>query len=210
MSPIPSGPLTYPARPVNGGQLKHALPKIGQWFYEPKYNGWRAMVHVPSGTMWNRHGTRLTIAREFKVALDILRRSSLEWADVEALERRHGLGCGSLIVLDSPAPPSWSPTPPLWSYDFRRTFLYSTLVATNLGECLIQTFKPEENTIYIAPSYGEAERDKLWQQLQDVNRCLGCIFYEGLVAKKTDSLYPLQLNSSEQTTATWMKHRFVR
>jgi hypothetical protein len=50
--------------------------------------------------MWNRHGERLTIARDFAPALEILKRSQFEWLDVEALERRHNLGRGSLIVLD--------------------------------------------------------------------------------------------------------------
>ena len=49
-------PITYPARPINGGPLEKARPKHGEWFYEPKYNGWRALVHVPTGTMFNRHG----------------------------------------------------------------------------------------------------------------------------------------------------------
>jgi hypothetical protein len=58
---------------------------------------------------------------------------------------------------------------------------------------------------------GEARRlaGELWKQLQDVNRCLGCGFYEGLVARRSDSLYPIQLNSPDQTTPAWMKHRFI-
>jgi hypothetical protein len=35
-------------------------------------------------------------------------------------------------------------------------------------------------------------------------------FYEAFVAKRNDSLYPVQLNSPEQTTPTWMKHRFIK
>jgi hypothetical protein len=31
-------PLTYPARPINGGPLEWAPPKPGPWCYEPKYN----------------------------------------------------------------------------------------------------------------------------------------------------------------------------
>ncbi len=42
-------PITYPARPVNGGSFDKARPKIGVWHYEPKNNGWRALVHAPSG-----------------------------------------------------------------------------------------------------------------------------------------------------------------
>jgi len=62
-------PITYPARPINGGPLDKAHAKHGEWFYEPKYNGWRALVHVPTGTMFNRHGQRLSIQQEFAKAL---------------------------------------------------------------------------------------------------------------------------------------------
>src|SRR6266496_729948 len=93
-------PITYPARPVNGGPLDNALPKHGVWLYEPKYNGWRTLVHVESGTMFNRKGERLSISAEFRPALTKLQRTPFEWLDCEALERRHGLGQGSLIVFD--------------------------------------------------------------------------------------------------------------
>jgi hypothetical protein len=203
----PAQPITYPARPVNGGHLKFALRKVGRWSYEPKYNGWRAIVHTPTGAMWNRHGQRLTIARDFQPALEILKKAQdqFEWLDVEALERRHKLGQGSLIVLDCIGVPYLG-----FDYELRVESLYNGIVASGLGECLPQTLTPTDNMVYIPPVYGEGERDELWQQLQDANRCLGCDFYEGLVAKRNDSLYPLQLNSPNQTTATWMKHRFLK
>ena len=91
-------PPTFPARPINGGPFHKARPKPGEWFYEPKYNGWRALVHIPTGTMFNRRGEPLTIAAEFADALDILRRTldaeAFKWADCEALERRHNIGQG--------------------------------------------------------------------------------------------------------------------
>jgi len=66
-------PRTYPARPISGGPLELALPKQGHWCYEPKYNGWRALVHAPTGTMFNRHGQPLSIAGLFGSALKHLR-----------------------------------------------------------------------------------------------------------------------------------------
>ncbi len=68
-------PCTYPARPINGGSLELALPKPGHWYYEPKYNGWRALVHAPTGTMFNRRGQPLSIAGLFSCALKRLARS---------------------------------------------------------------------------------------------------------------------------------------
>ncbi len=64
IGPVPR-PITFPARPIQGGKLDKAPKKTGLWFAEPKFNGWRALVHCPSGTMWNRHGGRLSIEREF-------------------------------------------------------------------------------------------------------------------------------------------------
>jgi len=58
--------------------------------------------------------------REFDAAVDQLRSladSGLVWADCEALERRHQIGRGSLVVLDW-IPESGSPT-----YEERREFL---------------------------------------------------------------------------------------
>ncbi len=55
---------------------------------------------APTGAMFNRRGELLSIADEFTDALKDHSRSRLVWPDCEALERRHGIGRGSLIVLD--------------------------------------------------------------------------------------------------------------
>ena len=104
--------ITYPARPIQGGRLELAPPKRGLWYAEPKLNGWRALIHTPTGTMWNRHGALLTIADCFRPALAALAKLAprgLVWADCEALERRHNLGRGTLVVLDA-VPESGTPT----------------------------------------------------------------------------------------------------
>ena len=116
--------ISYPARPIQGGKLDRAPKKIGLWYAQPKYNGWRAVVHCPSGTMWNRHGGRLSIAHEFDAALRELKKLSstgLIWADCEALERRHNVRCSTLIVLGC-IPEDGSPI-----YEERRAFLESLL-----------------------------------------------------------------------------------
>src|SRR5437762_1954140 len=111
MTPDPIASTTYPARPINGGPLDKAPPKFGEWYYEPKYNGWRALVHVPTGTMFNRKGERLSIQKEFTGAIEELQEINhqvcrIEWLDCEALERRHNIGRGMLIVLDLPDEPT--------------------------------------------------------------------------------------------------------
>ena len=99
-------PVTYPARPINGGPLELAPPKPGRWFYEPKYNGWRALVHAPTGAMFDRHGQPLSIAGLLGSALKRLSTVALvidgmpvAWFDCEVLGRRHPLGRGTLLVF---------------------------------------------------------------------------------------------------------------
>lgn len=90
-------PITYPARPAPGGPFDVALevgtyatavPNI--WFVEPKFNGWRAMLHTPTGKLWNRHGQQLTLgwvlafrAQSFehacRVARDLTARNRCEY-----------------------------------------------------------------------------------------------------------------------------------
>jgi len=114
----------YPARPIQGGRLELAPPKRGLWYAEPKLNGWRALIHTPTGTMWNRHGALLTIAECFRPALAALAKLAnrrLVWADCEALERRHNLGRGTLVMLDV-VPECGTPT-----YVQRRAMLESLL-----------------------------------------------------------------------------------
>jgi hypothetical protein len=75
--------ISYPARPLQGGKLDRAPKKTGLWYAQPKYNGWRALVHCPTGTMWNRHGGRLSIADEFDAVLRELQKlaeAGLIWA----------------------------------------------------------------------------------------------------------------------------------
>jgi ATP-dependent DNA ligase len=192
-------PLTYPPRPVNGGpwSVARKYPKPGVWRYEPKYNGWRGLVHVPSGTMFNRHGQQLSITAEFKGALSVLRTLDIaDWLDCEALERRHKLCQGCLIVLDVPVP--------ILTYVQRRELLNRVHQLNGFEH--IQ----EPNQVFRPPSFAVEEADAVWDKLQNRNRSiLGCEFYEGLVAKRADSTYPLQLRSPDAEFPGWVKHRWA-
>ena len=48
-----------------------------------------------------------------------------------------------------------------------------------------------------------------YQRLRDANRVLGCDFFEGVVMKRADSAYPVQLRSATEEFRGWMKHRFL-
>lgn len=208
--------LSYPARPVNGGPLPKALPKRGRWFYEPKINGWRALVHTPTGRMWNRHGKPLSITAEFKTVLACLETCPLEWLDCEALERRHDLGRGSLVVLDTL---DHAALP----YTDRMSLLASSLIRTGAEPWADQFTPPPNRLLWFAYTYEtEATQEQAgfkpdpdldpavaWNRLQLFNKAFGAEVFEGLVAKHADSPYPLQTRSADQTFPQWMKHRWA-
>jgi hypothetical protein len=169
--------------------------------------------------MFNREGKRLSIAHEFADALALLKKTQLEWADCEALERRHNIGRGTLILLDQVVGGR--------HYRDRRSLL--EIVCPFAGIASYKTLNQPlpNNTVVLTPSHpaegalipigtvcpetvgSEYEKMRgLWDILKECNRELGCDFYEGLVAKRVDSLYPIQLRSKDQEFPFWMKHRW--
>ena len=197
--------ISYPARPIQGGKLDRAPKKIGLWYAQPKYNGWRAVVHCPSGTMWNRHGGRLSIAHEFDAArleLKKLSERGLVWADCEAMERRHNVGRRSLIVLD------WISDVGSPTYEERRVFLESLLPLErmSLGEGTIP-----EDSVMLAPSIAETNGQalQLYRSLEAINRSVLADVFEGVVMKRAVGAYPVQLRSPDEKCRFWQKHRFL-
>lgn len=200
--------ITYPARPIQGGRLELASPKRGLWYAEPKLNGWRALIHTPTGTMWNRHGALLTIADCFRPALGVLAKLAdrgLVWADCEALERRHNLGRGTLVVLDV-VPESGTP-----SYEQRRAMLEAIIPtdAVFSGD----TSRPVLcGSVVLTPTMRadfHADALAFYQRLREANRALCCDFFEGVVMKRADSSYPVQLRSATEEFRGFVKHRFL-
>ena len=200
--------ITYPARPIQGGRLDLSPPKRGLWYAEPKLNGWRALIHTLTGTMWNRHGDLLTIADCFRPALATLAKladQGIIWADCEALERRHNLGRGTLVILDF-VPESGAPT-----YEQRRATLESLLTsnpvfsgnATQPIPCGMAVLTPNLRVV------SHADALAFYEKLRAANRLLGCDFFEGVVMKRADSIYPVQLRSATEECRGWCKHRFV-
>ena len=200
--------ITYPARPIQGGRLELAPPKRGLWYAEPKLNGWRALIHTPTGTMWNRHGALLTIADCFRPALAALTKFAnrgLVWADCEALERRHNLGPGTLVVLDV-VPESGTP-----NYEQRRAMLEGVLPCDEVFAGGATRSVPINDVCLASTVRVECHADTLefYQRLRSANRILGCDFFEGVVMKRADSLYPVQRRGSTEEFRGWCKHRFL-
>jgi ATP-dependent DNA ligase len=180
-------PSTYPARPINGGPLELAPPKPGQWYYEPKYNGWRALVHAPTGRMFNRRGQPLSIAGLFTGALQRLRRLELqtgggpvEWFDCEALCRRHRLGQATLLVFDY-----ISPAGELLCQ--RKKLLADAFPAHDY----VQPPLPEELYGVRPLDPDKTDPQALYGELRKLNACWRCLFYEGLVAKRFTDPYAI-------------------
>lgn len=198
-------PITYPQRPVNGGPLDRALTKIGDWRIQPKFNEWRILVHIPSGSMFNRHNLPLTIAHMFDHALMELNarlgnHAKFEWADCGGMGRRHEIGKGTLVVYDVVPSFDHDHEP----YHERRSWIDRALnVWTPLDARM-----PEEK-VFLAPSYPGTLAPTIWHELQEANKKLGCDFYEGLVAYRANARYAKQLISAEQETSSLVKHRFI-
>ena len=200
--------ITYPARPIQGGRLELAPPKRGLWYAEPKLNGWRALVHTPTGTMWSRHGALLTIADCFRPALGALAKLAsrgLVWADCEALERRHNLGRGTLIVLDV-IPETGAP-----SYEQRRVMLESLLPTDAVFSGDASRAVPCGAVVLAPTMRAQSQADALafYQRLREANRALRCDFFEGVVMKRAESSYPVQLRSATEEFRGFVKHRFL-
>ena len=200
--------ITYPARPIQGGRLELAPPKRGLWYAEPKLNGWRALVHTPTGTMWSRHGALLTIADCFRPALGALAKLAsrgLVWADCEALERRHNLGRGTLVVLDV-IPETGAP-----SYEQRRVMLESLLPTDAVFSGDASRAVPCGAVVLAPTMRAQSQADALafYQRLREANRALRCDFFEGVVMKRAESPYPVQLRSATEEFRGFVKHRFL-
>ena len=199
-------PITFPARPIQGGKLERAPKKAGLWFAEPKYNGWRALVHCPSGVMWNRHGGRLSIAGEFGAALRELRRlaeAGLVWADCEAMGRRHKVGCGTLIVLD------WIAKDGAPIYEERRAFLEGLVPLEGMG--LGEEPTIPANSLLLTPSMADTDGAalRLYESLRSINRAAWADVFEGVVMKRGGSWYPVQLRSAGEECRGWVKHKWL-
>ena len=198
-------PPSFPARPVNGGSIDRALTKIGDWRIQPKFNEYRSIVHIPSGTMFNRHNEPFAIAKEFEHALMELNASlgshaKFEWADCGALGRRHAIGKGSLVVFDVIPNFDHDHEP----YPERRSWIEKALAVWTPLDARM----PEER-VFLTPSYPGAAAPLVWHELQQANKVLGCDFYEGIVSYRANARYAKQLVSSSQETSSLVKHRFI-
>jgi ATP-dependent DNA ligase len=194
-------PVPIPARPVNGGRLELARPKIGQHGWEPKFDGWRNEVEVQTLDCYNRKREPLSISHKFAEALGIIKRTGFDFAqyvDTEGLANRHAFAKGTLVVLDYIAPMMLRVRE---SYDARR----ARLLATKLPVAPLDPEKWRENAVYVTPSFSDGM--ELYRKLREINKAFGFDFYEGVVAKLRSSTYKTMASESGEYPM-WMKHRY--
>ena len=129
----------------------------------------------------------------------------LVWADCEALERRHNLGRGTLVVLDA-VPESGTP-----SYEERRAMLESLLLTDAVFSGDTSRPAPCHSVVLTPTMRVDSHTDALafYQRLREANRALRCDFFEGVVMKRAESIYPMQLRSATEECRGWCKHRFL-
>lgn len=190
--------ISYPARPVNGGRLEDAPPKVGPWVYQPKIDDWRAIAHAPTRRIWNRHGQPMSISDDLADVLEILRHSSFDWLDIGVMERRNQLLRNSIVVFDTLDMPSFD-------HQQRRAHLEIAFEFLPLAFELARRKTDTQNQVFLVNQFNPLD---LWDLLQDENRQAGSAFYEGIVAKRTDKPYPIQLLSPNKETPWMIKHRF--
>jgi hypothetical protein len=200
--------ICYPPAPLNGGPLESAPAKVGTWIWQPKPNDERVVIHAPSRTIWNQYGQPYTKAEAFQVALDRLETVSFfaEWLDAGTTFKEGGTLSGCIIVFDL--------IERGLTFDERRERLAVTFDPLPWATELVGTAEAR-NQVYLIPQWcpdryigGHGEHPlELYDRLKNENAQLDRKFYEGLVAKRADSLYPFG-NRPKQQTADWIKHRF--
>ena len=214
-------PITYPARPINGGPLDKMAPKVDTgWYYEPKFNGWRTLIHLPTGTLFNRKGGRVAWM-EWDKAIQEARRvvssPSIEWLDCEAIGRRlacknrgvmptnQGIHRGTLVVLDIPKVIGAEHLTYVERVKLMKALDIPTLHFPVKG-CERGS---DDRKLFLTPRLcGEQYAGRMWDRMQEYNKETGFDYYEGFVAKHGESEYPIQLESPSQCTSYWQKHRW--
>jgi hypothetical protein len=203
--------VCYPPAPLNGGPLETAPEKVGEWVWQPKVDDWRAVIHVPSASVWNQYGQPSSIADKFEVAIATLQISlsrepwAFEWLDVGMMENRNDLMRGCIIVMDMIVSELL--------FANRRAILKRLFPALpfDVSRLLAETGGQVRDSVYLISQWDNVENreDALKRQtwLQNENKIIGHKFYEGLVAKRTDSLYPIQMGRPKTKCPAWIKHR---
>lgn len=209
--------VSYPPAPCNGGS--QICQRAGAHVWQPKIDDRRVAIHPLTGTIFNQYGS-LSVAHaqpeKFAPALDELRCIAVKvamqfvdrdlWLDCGIMEYRHDMMRGCIIVFDL--------MDFTMTFDERRSWLeerFNVLPAATEIVAHRETYGL--NRVWLInqwEGYGDTICNppvNLWSFLQEENKAIGRKFYEGVVAKRRDSRYPL-CHKAKQTVTCWVKHRF--
>lgn len=223
----------FPPNPISGGKDlesldAHIRQKVR--YAEPKYNGWRGLIHRKTGVIYNRHGSILSIDKKrIEPALKLIMEASDPakevpppvWLDCEILLNRHGIAVGTVIIFDGlwenwregnymnrkyALAHRWSP------HRTRRltTFDHPVMISAPMAK-----FTPGLRDILVDGDEVYAFGDPipinpkikfLLAKMEETNRVLKGPVYEGIVIKNEQSEY--KLFPREGKFPAWMKIRF--
>jgi len=170
--------------PNNGGLTPR--PLSNDWVWEPKWNGRRVLLNR-SGKCLGKQGQDLTTADEFSKAIEQAQKiHGWEWLDCEGLLWRTKAGKGSLIVLDVPSH--------MGTYVDRRKWLEDRIP-------VLESFTDiPNNKLVLTPAFPTI--GNLWEHLLELNEQKGETLFDGVIAKRKDSVY------REGDTPYWVKFRY--
>lgn len=203
----PQTMICFPPAACNGGPLEKAPPKIGNWRWQPKVDDWRAVIHTPSMSVWNQYGQPSTISDKFAVTLRHLTQvaAAAEWLDVGMMEQRNDMMRGCIIVFDliEPKVEQWARYARLKAMFPILPFDVSTWLLMNGGQV--------RDSIFLVNQWDDiqckAAAMRRQEFLQNQNYRLKHKFFEGMIAKRRDSLYQFGTRAKQECPA-WIKHRF--
>lgn len=209
-------PITYPAAPRNGGPV-FRQPLRGEWDVMPKYNEWRGLAHVKSRTVWNNNLELSTM--QIPHFWEYAEKTPFQWLDIGMFGKR----CKELPLDGAVAVFDWVPVSPAADTQWKVrheliTKWFNTLPLDQVPKPG-QIFTPEILRVTPRrfgacdqsngkvggdmPSLVEAYARGLKEWSKDKFDLV-----EGIILKRTDSRYPIQLVGPKRKTDDWIKHRW--
>jgi hypothetical protein len=162
-----------------------------------------AVIHIPTGTIFNRHGQIMSIGNEFTEAVGDLSQSPFDWLVCEALSRRHEIAKGSLFIIDWINPELTMIKRHQSLRDWFPLHEYKVLPVEDRAY-LIEQFEDSDDGLY--GRWTDMQAMNIWLTMDIVKEPIE--FYEGFVATDKYSKYQMQLQSPNKTTNRIQKYRF--
>ncbi len=171
----------------------------GSWYFEPSYNNsFDFFYHTGTGTVLSASHDKMTLPKNSEICFRgiTLKLPEPVWLHCRGIPRPdpkvlESFAVGVVDILDFKE-----------NYITRRHFLESRLEELGIK------MPAQDKYYFLIPRVTEGIKLNLWCALQEVNLEQGAIIYDGIVAKKAESLYERQLDDFKHTNAFWHYHPF--